>query len=135
MAARLLTQPQLLPNLDYPIIDYLSSLFSTTDLNPPDENDNPVETFVRPLLESEDIDEDDIDAVCATLQVMWDTQCGEKIANSRKPTKLERVLDMRRQEALSKKSASRLLSSGWSSRSGTVCRQRLTSSCVFAAVQ
>lgn len=106
MAARILTAPEFLPNLDYPIIDYLTSLFTTSD---PDVSDNPIESFVRPLLESEDtISEEDIESVCVTLQAMWDNHCGES-ARTRKPERLERVLDMRRQEALSKKSASCVL--------------------------
>ena len=99
MAARVLSSA--LPNVDYPILDYLTSLFSDEF---PDVDDSPIEYFVRPLLESEDIPEEAIALLCVTLQQLWDTQTGNR--QIRAPAKLERVVDMKRQEAIFKQSAS-----------------------------
>lgn len=99
MAARVLSSA--LPNVDYPILDYLTSLFNDEF---PDADDSPIESFVRPLLESESIDDDTIATLCDTLQQLWDAQTGNR--QSRAPAKLERVVDMRRQEAIFKQSAS-----------------------------
>lgn len=96
MAARVLSS--VLPSLDYPILDYVTSLFAEAD-----PSDQPIISFIRPLLESESIPEEDIVLLCITLQSLWDAQTGGK--EEREPTKLDRVLDMRRQEALSKHSA------------------------------
>lgn len=88
-----------LPQVDYPILDYVTSLF-----NDADPDDHPIDTFIRPLLESEEVSAEDINLLCITLQALWDAQIGGK--EERAPAKLERVLDMRRAEAMSKKSAS-----------------------------
>ena len=97
MAARALSSA--LPQVDYPILDYVTSLF-----NDADPDDHPIDSFIRPLLQSESIPEEDINLLCITLQALWDAQIGTKIVKA--PAKLERVLDMRRAEAMSKKSAS-----------------------------
>ncbi|SGY90160.1 BQ5605_C039g11791 [Microbotryum silenes-dioicae] len=88
--------------LDYPILNYVSSLWSDPQADP---NDDPVETFIRPLLEGEQIEPRKIDQVCEALQALWVEQTGGSKGRSGKgePTKLENVLDMRRQEGLSKR--------------------------------
>lgn len=83
--------------LDWPIIDYVTSLWADAT----DADDQPVESFIRPLLESESLPQDDVDSICASLQSLWDAQTGG--ARSTGPAKLDKVLDMRRQEHLSKK--------------------------------
>jgi ATP-binding cassette subfamily F protein 3 len=108
MAAKLLTRSSILPNLDYPIIDYLSSLFTTPE---PEFDDNPIECFVIPLLESEGIDTGipEMAEIIKTLQEMWEEHCGaSRLVDRQAPTRLEKILDMKRQEALSKQSASML---------------------------
>ncbi|KAL8280925.1 hypothetical protein RQP46_006604 [Phenoliferia psychrophenolica] len=82
--------------LDYSILDYCTGLW--TD---PDPDDHPCESFVKPLLESEGLAEDEIEAICARLQALWDAQIG--VHQVAEPAKLEQVLDMRRQEHLSKR--------------------------------
>lgn len=109
MAAKLLTRSSILPNLDYPIIDYLSSLFTTPE---PEFDDNPIECFVIPLLESEGIDTgvEEMAEIIKTLQEMWEEHCGaSRLINRQEPTRLEKILDMKRAEALSKQSASKPL--------------------------
>lgn len=98
MAARVLSSA--LPNVDYPILDYVTSLFGEAG----DPDDSPVDSFIRPLLESESIPEEDIALLCVTLQQLWDNSTGNR--QVRAPAKLERVVDMRRQEAIFKQSAS-----------------------------
>lgn len=97
MAARILSGA--LPQIDYPILDYVTSLFADAD---PD--DDPVTLFCQPLLESENVSAEEITLLCTTLRALWDAQTGGK--EERSPAKLERIVDMRRQEAMSKKSAS-----------------------------
>ncbi|KAM0748253.1 putative regulation of translational elongation-related protein [Meredithblackwellia eburnea MCA 4105] len=85
--------------LDYAVIDYIDGLWQDDD---PDPNDDPVESFIRPLLVSEHVATIDIDRVCNELQLLWDKNTGSS-SSSRAPAKLDQVLDMRRQEHLSKK--------------------------------
>lgn len=82
--------------LDYPVQDYITGIFSE-----PDPDDDPVEFFIRPLLESEAVAEAEIEAICARLQAMWDAQIGN--AHTDAAVKLDKVLDMRRQEHLAKR--------------------------------
>lgn len=86
--------------LDYPILDYLTTLWGSEDA---DAEDDPTELFVRPMLESEQIPRDEIDRICSALQAMWVKQTGGVAAHA--PTKLDRIVDMRRQEAMSKRQA------------------------------
>lgn len=66
-------------------------------------DDDPVETFIRPLLETEEntVEGLNVDDICAQLTKLWNIQTGAVVA--RTPAKLDRALDMRRQEHLSKK--------------------------------
>ncbi|SCZ96524.1 BZ3500_MvSof-1268-A1-R1_Chr8-2g10263 [Microbotryum saponariae] len=89
--------------VDYPILNYVSSLWSDPQADP---NDDPVRTFIRPLLEGEQIEARTIDQVCEALQALWVARTGgmkKGTSGKGEPTKLENVLDMRRQEALSKR--------------------------------
>ena len=73
MATQLIQR--VLPSLDFPILSYINGIFGP-DADP---NDNPVESFIRPLLESETrpvVPQDEIDRVCAELQAMWDKITG-----------------------------------------------------------
>ncbi|SCV67351.1 BQ2448_5997 [Microbotryum intermedium] len=91
------------PNgLDYPIVEYVSSLWSDPQADP---NDDPVSTFIRPLLEGEQVDARTVTQACDALQALWVAQMGggTRAVGKGEPTKLENVLDMRRQEALSKR--------------------------------
>lgn len=83
--------------LDGPILDYVTSLWADAV----DPDDQPVETFVRPLLESESLPSAAIESICAALQALWETQIGGKKTVG--PAKLDKVLDMRRQEHEAKK--------------------------------
>ncbi|GAA5909776.1 hypothetical protein JCM5296_002308 [Sporobolomyces johnsonii] len=106
MATQLLQQA--LPNLDYPILSYISSLFSSSDADPADD---PISTFIRPLLESETVHpvpEADIERICSELAKMWDKLTGAEAnvgAAGKAPAKLDQALDMRRQELKSKRQA------------------------------
>ncbi|GAA5973896.1 hypothetical protein JCM21900_005920 [Sporobolomyces salmonicolor] len=106
MATQLLQQA--LPNLDYPILSYISSLFSSSDADPADD---PISTFIRPLLESETvhpIPEADIERICSELAKMWEKLTGAEAdvgAAGKGPAKLDQALDMRRQELKSKRQA------------------------------
>lgn len=109
MATQLIQR--VLPSLDFPILSYINGIFGS-DADP---NDNPVESFIRPLLESETrpvVPQDEIDRVCAELQAMWDKTTGGVGAaggaagqNGAEPAKLDVALDMRRQELKSKRQA------------------------------
>lgn len=83
-------------NLDYPIIDYVTTLWSD-----PDVDDEPVELFIRPLLISESLPQEAIDSICSQLQSLWEAATGA--SKEIRPAKLDQVLDMRRQEHMSKK--------------------------------
>ncbi|KAM0787213.1 hypothetical protein ACM66B_006451 [Microbotryomycetes sp. NB124-2] len=85
-------------SLDGPIEDYIASLFGGSE---PDPSDEPVVQFIQPLLESEHVPQQDISSVCQHLQKLWDEQTGN--VSNKGPARLEQVVDMRRQEALSKK--------------------------------
>lgn len=62
--------------------------------------------FIAPLLESEQVTPADIERVCEQLQKRWDEQTGnESAAANRGPAKLDKAVDMRRQEAMSRKQA------------------------------
>ncbi|KAI5474888.1 ATP-binding cassette, sub-family F, member 3 [Pseudohyphozyma bogoriensis] len=89
-------------DLDYPIIEYIDTLFSDADA---DDQDDPIGTFVRPLLETYTPAQvpEDINDICIQLEQIWTTLTGNKI--ERQPAKLDKVLDMRRQEILSKRQA------------------------------
>ncbi|GAA5927279.1 hypothetical protein JCM1841_001342 [Sporobolomyces salmonicolor] len=106
MATQLLQQA--LPNLDYPILSYISSLFSSSDADPADD---PISTFIRPLLESETVHpvpEADIERICSELAKMWEKLTGAEAdvgAAGKGPAKLDQALDMRRQELKSKRQA------------------------------
>lgn len=109
MATQLIQR--VLPSLDFPILSYINGIFGP-DADP---NDNPVESFIRPLLESETrpvVPEDEIERVCSELQAMWDKSTGGVGAagaaaskNGAEPAKLDVALDMRRQELKSKRQA------------------------------
>ncbi|GAA5957232.1 hypothetical protein JCM8115_006923 [Rhodotorula mucilaginosa] len=110
MATQLIQR--VLPSLDFPILSYINGIFGP-DADP---NDNPVESFIRPLLESETrpvVPQDEIDRVCAELQAMWDKTTGGVGAaggaagqnGAGEPAKLDVALDMRRQELKSKRQA------------------------------
>jgi len=79
---------------------YITSLFNETD---GDLDDHPVDLFVRPLLETEGLAEQEIEGICSELQQIWDKQTGTSQASG--PAKLDRALDMRAAEMLSKKQA------------------------------
>lgn len=110
MATQLIQR--VLPSLDFPILSYINGIFGP-DADP---NDNPVESFIRPLLESETrpvVPQDEIERVCAELQAMWyKTKGGVGAAGGAagqngagEPAKLDVALDMRRQELKSKRQA------------------------------
>lgn len=110
MATQLIQR--VLPSLDFPILSYINGIFGS-DADP---NDNPVESFIRPLLESEtrpSVPQDEIDRVCTDLQAMWDKATGGTSGaggqaggqNGAEPAKLDVALDMRRQEMKSKRQA------------------------------
>lgn len=113
MATQLIQR--VLPSLDFPILSYINGIFGP-DADP---NDNPVESFIRPLLESETrpvVPADEVDRVCAELQAMWDKATGGAGGaggagapgggrGANEPAKLEVALDMRRQELKSKRQA------------------------------
>lgn len=52
-------------------------------------------------MEGEDVPEEEIERCCSALQKLWEDATGS--VTSRAPTKLDKALDMRRQEHLSKK--------------------------------
>ncbi|GAA6003931.1 putative AAA family ATPase GCN20 [Rhodotorula paludigena] len=100
MAAQLMQKT--LPNLDFPVLSYINSLFTSSDADPADD---PVGSFIRPLLESEStVPPADVDRVCAEMDALWLKLTGAEQARAeRGPAKLEQALDMRRQELKSKR--------------------------------
>ncbi|GAA6009424.1 hypothetical protein JCM10207_003775 [Rhodosporidiobolus poonsookiae] len=107
MAAQILLKA--IPQLDFTIANYVNSLFSSSDADPTDQ---PVDLFVRPLLESESVHPiapAEIDRICAELQGMWEkltgTEGGADAKGQAGPAKLDQALDMRRQELKSKRQA------------------------------
>ncbi|GAA6030513.1 hypothetical protein JCM8097_006182 [Rhodosporidiobolus ruineniae] len=102
MAAQLVAKA--LPTLDFACMSYLNSLFTSSDADPADD---PVSSFVRPLLESESVHpvpQSEIDRICDELQGMWEKLTGsEGASQSKGPAKLEVALDMKRQEMKSKR--------------------------------
>ena len=80
--------------------DYITGLWSS-DADEVDVDDDPVNTFIRPLLETENVPDLDVERVCSALTALWEKQTGAVVA--RQPAKLDVALDMRRQELLSKK--------------------------------
>ncbi|KAK4330868.1 Protein GCN20 [Rhodotorula toruloides] len=98
-----------LPNLDFPVLSYINSLFTTSSAES-DPDDDPVSSFIRPLLESESanpISQDEIDRICTECANLWQQLGGGKgkEAAGREPAKLEVALDMKRQEMKSKRQA------------------------------
>ncbi|KAK4053350.1 hypothetical protein OIO90_003962 [Microbotryomycetes sp. JL221] len=85
-------------SLDGPVEDYIASLFDSSE---PDPTDDPIAHFIHPLLESEHVNEQDIERVCSQLQSLWEEQTGR--ISDKGPAKLDKVVDMRRQEAISKR--------------------------------
>ncbi|GAA5847592.1 hypothetical protein JCM9279_005315 [Rhodotorula babjevae] len=100
-----------LPNLDFPVLSYIDSLFRPGA----DPEDQPVDTFIRPLLASESVHpvpHDDIERICAEAQAQWDKLTGADGAaggaggsGTKGPAKLDQALDMKRQELKSRKQA------------------------------
>ncbi|GAA6052572.1 hypothetical protein JCM3770_003249 [Rhodotorula araucariae] len=98
---------QALPNLDFPVLSYIDSLFRPGA----DADDQPVESFIRPLLATESVHPvpaDEIDRICAEAQAAWDKLTGAEggsAGGSKGPAKLDQALDMKRQELKSRKQA------------------------------
>ncbi|BGP16138.1 hypothetical protein JCM10213v2_004132 [Rhodosporidiobolus nylandii] len=96
-----------IPSLDFPVASYINSLFSAQ--SDPDPADDPVSTFIRPLLESESVHpvaQDEIDRICDELAKQWQQLTGtEEAVQQKGPAKLDVALDMRRQEMKSKRQA------------------------------
>ncbi|GAA5909076.1 hypothetical protein JCM8208_007424 [Rhodotorula glutinis] len=101
-----------LPNLDFPVLSYIDSLFRPGA----DPEDQPVDTFIRPLLASESVHpvpHDTIERICAEAQAQWDKLTGADGAaggaaggsGTKGPAKLDQALDMKRQELKSRKQA------------------------------
>ncbi|BGP21060.1 hypothetical protein JCM10213_007578 [Rhodosporidiobolus nylandii] len=105
MAAQLILKA--IPSLDFPVASYINSLFSAQ--SDPDPADDPVSTFIRPLLESESVHpvaQDEIDRICDELAKQWQQLTGtEEAVQQKGPAKLDVALDMRRQELKSKRQA------------------------------
>lgn len=90
---------------------YIDSLFRPGA----DPEDQPVDTFIRPLLASESVHpvpHDDIERICAEAQAQWDKLTGADGAaggaggsGTKGPAKLDQALDMKRQELKSRKQA------------------------------
>lgn len=93
MAAEILTSGFPHSQLDWPIINYVEGLWNEAS----DPDDDPVATFIRPMLESESLPQEAIDSICQQLQDLWDVQTGGSAKNTG-PAKLDKVLDMRKQE-------------------------------------
>ncbi|GAA5977492.1 hypothetical protein JCM11641_000981 [Rhodosporidiobolus odoratus] len=109
MAAQLLLRA--IPSLDYTVANYVDSLFTSSS---PDPADQPISTFIRPLLESESlhpVPQAEIESICEQLGKQWAELTGRQLeeeeggAGGRGPAKLENVVDMRRQELKSRKTA------------------------------
>ncbi|GAA5947855.1 hypothetical protein JCM3765_001111 [Sporobolomyces pararoseus] len=106
-----LIQSALGNSLDYPVLSYINSLFTSSDADP---SDDPVNTFIRPLLESESsnpVEPNEIDRICQEFTRIWEKLTGAELAAKAKgetnggPAKLDQALDMRRQELKSKRGA------------------------------
>lgn len=105
MAAQMLYKA--IPNLDFAVANYVNSLFSSSDADPADQ---PVESFIRPLLEGEAVNpvpRDEIERICTELAAQWraltGTEDGGAGNSAAAPAKLDVALDMRRQELKSKR--------------------------------
>jgi ATP-binding cassette subfamily F protein 3 len=106
-----LIQSALGNSLDYPVLSYINSLFTASDADP---SDDPVNTFIRPLLQSESstpVEPTEIDRICLEFTRIWEKLTGAELAAKAKgesnggPAKLDQALDMRRQELKSKRGA------------------------------
>jgi len=106
-----LIQSALGNSLDYPVLSYINSLFTSSDADP---SDDPVGGFIRPLLESEStnpVEAKEIDRICLEFTRIWEKLTGAELAanangeTSGGPAKLDQALDMRRQEMKSKRGA------------------------------
>lgn len=88
---------------------YIDSLFRPGA----DPEDQPVSTFIRPLLASESVHPvppAEVDRICAEAQAAWDKLTGADGTAAaggatKGPAKLDQALDMKRQELKSRKQA------------------------------
>ncbi|WAQ84856.1 hypothetical protein PtA15_5A429 [Puccinia triticina] len=92
MATALITS--LIPSLDEVILDYLEGYL--------DEDEDPVATFVRPLLECEGIKENQINDVCNRLDQMLANKRELQKSDQDGPKTLDQAVHMRSQAAMSK---------------------------------
>ncbi|KAH9468644.1 hypothetical protein Pst134EA_009177 [Puccinia striiformis f. sp. tritici] len=92
MATSLITS--LIPSLDKVILDYLEGYL--------DEDEDPVGTFVRPLLECEGIKEYEINDVCTKLNQILDNKRELRKSDQDGPRTLDQAVHMRSQAAMSK---------------------------------
>ncbi|GAA5887003.1 hypothetical protein JCM6882_009412 [Rhodosporidiobolus microsporus] len=106
MATQLLYKA--LPNMDFVVANYVDSLFRDSQADPADD---PISTFIRPLLETESVhpvEPAEIDRICAELTGMWEKLTGTEGgaasgSGNAGPAKLDVALDMKRQELKSKR--------------------------------
>ncbi|KAG0144147.1 hypothetical protein CROQUDRAFT_660312 [Cronartium quercuum f. sp. fusiforme G11] len=92
MASSLITA--LIPSLDDVVVDYLDGYL--------DEDEDPVESFVRPLLECEGINPVQIEELCDKLNRIISTKRGTNKSDQDGPKTLDQAVHMRSQIAMSK---------------------------------
>ncbi|CAH7683665.1 P-loop containing nucleoside triphosphate hydrolase protein [Phakopsora pachyrhizi] len=84
----------LIPTIDEIVIDYLEGYF--------EEEEDPIDTFIRPLLESEGLSSDQLEEVCNRLNGILSLNRGLKSDNQDGPKTLDHAVHMRSQAAMSK---------------------------------
>ncbi|MBW0475308.1 hypothetical protein O181_015023 [Austropuccinia psidii MF-1] len=84
----------LIPSLDHLVVDYLEGYL--------DEEEDPVTTFVKPLLECEGIEERKINELCERLNQALAAKRGLQQTNQEGPKTLDHAVHMKSQAAMSK---------------------------------